>query len=652
MNRWILAISWLATLEALADSSWSLIGQTPADSSSIEVTVIDAQNGESLPFRAIVTTSEGKFADGSGRNVYEDGRFFEDGAFVAEVSPGKTKIQLSRGPEYLPLEFEVECLAKSKTSVSAQLRRWINLAERGWFCGDNHVHAKHDSHTPIRTDLSYAALQARAQGLNWITEAGSNIDYDQIEQLNTDDFMIRHSGEIRPGPYVGHLNPPGLKERFTEDFHVALIQRPLPAQAVYEEVRKRGGIVIHTHPLIPRHTLHWMGATEAWSDAVAGHTADLFDVDAGHTELLWFAMLNLGNRVGVSGHTDAALGRTRTPSPGDTRIYCRAERQDYEAFVESMSEGKTMATNGGTVFAFFEVDGQGPGADLPAGKSVTAKLNIESLKPLQSAGIYLNGERVAAFNVNGKPGPVTFEQSISIPPHRDSWLLARVQDQAGKWCLTSPVYLPAVKSEATKPADEPAAILFEISNATRFADLSRDFFAHLIVTVRQPEQLRVVELRRDGKVLQRFTPADGNQMPPDDKIPVTGIFGDYAPGSIWHPAPESAWHFQADIPVTQTGWYRIHAQTESGRELTSTEIRFDAENPLSQAISAARLIGPDTELTLWGYGADVEVEKLDGRLVKGSWWYPKDIFWRIRAQFGERDTTLGWPKEQPVERFR
>ena len=128
------------------------------------------------------------------------------------------------------------------------------------------------------------------------------------------------------------------------------------------KLRFEGGQDVWQHGrlLTPVFQLHWMGAAEPCSDAVVGQCADLFDVDSRHTEQPWFAMLSLGNRIGVSSYTDAALGRTNTLSPGDRRLYCRAERFDYATIVDAMRRGRTMATNGGPLFVFLSVDGNHP----------------------------------------------------------------------------------------------------------------------------------------------------------------------------------------------------------------------------------------------------------------------------------------------------
>ncbi len=649
MMRALAVYFWLVFCSLVGASTWEKVGEEAGDTALV-LRVTDSATGQALPFRATVKTSDGQYADGSGRGTYSDGRFFAEGETRCMVPPGEVSIEIGAGPEYRVASFGYVAESGKVATWAVALERWIDLSERGWYSGDNHVHSKHDQHVPIQTDLSYAALQARAQGLHFITEAGSNVSYDQLESLSTPTFAIRHCGEIRPGPYVGHFNPAGLHQPLPEDLYEKLIQQPLPAQALYPEIRKRGGIVIHTHPLMPRHQLHWMGASQAWSDAVLQDMADLFDVDANHTERLWFALLNLGNRIGVSGHTDAALGRKKTPSPGDSRVYCRAERVDYDHFVESMGQGRTMATNGGPIFGLFSVEDQYlPGDRMAWQDTVQAKLEVHSLAPVASAAIYQNGQRVAAFNAEKRSGALTFEQQISIPADRDSWLVARTQDVNGKWCLTSPIYIAAKEKQAPPAA---SSVLFQICNATRFATLSRDYFAHILTTVRAPETLKSVSLYRDGERVRSFSPGDGDRMPSDGKIPTSGMWGDYEEGWIWHTAGDAGHHFQGDIPIVEAGWYRVVIETDSGRQIRSSEVHFDASIPRSQSLSVAKLQGLDTELNLWGYGEDIELEKLHPKLNPGSWWYPKEIYWRVQTKFGDSDNTLGWPVEQPVERFR
>ena len=257
---------------------------------------------------------------------------------------------------------------------------------------------------------------------------------------------------------------------------------------------------------------------------------------------------------------------------------------------------------------------------------------------------------MAAFNVSGKSAPLTFEEEIEIPADRDSWLVARVQDKVGKWCLTSPVYFEG--EETGKKKGEVGTVLFQISNASRFADLGPDFFGHAIATVREPERIASVTILRDEADFTRFVPSEGNRIPADGKIPTTGMWGHYSPGWIWFPDPGNPHHFQADFEVRESGWYRVVVETDGGRFLRSSAMHFDAANPLSHSLSAGSLFGPRTELVLWGYGADIERKRLHPTLNPGSWWYPKEVYWQMKTRFGDTDSTIGWPREQPVERFR
>ncbi len=650
----VLSIALLA-IAASPASSYEVLSDQPARgaASFVQVDAVDGKTGQAIPIRVVVTDSAGGHPDGSGRGVYDDGRFFADGSFTVEARQGKTKIEISHGPNYVPLSFSLDVERSRELHLKASLQPWSAPEARGWYGGDNHVHAQHDENAIVKTDLRYAALQGRANGLSFLTEAGSDVSYADIDKLDTANFLLRYAAEIRPGPYVGHLNTPGIESPIPDDAYRSLVHRPLPAQAVFRAVRERGGVVIHTHPMTPVHQLHWMGAAEAYSDAVLGDCADLFDVDAGHSQQLWFAMLNLGNRIGVSSYTDSALGRTRTLSPGDRRVYCRAERFDYASIVEAMRGGRTMATNGGPVFAFLSFDGHEPGDTVSVtAKTVEAAIEVQSLHPLREVEMYQNGRRVAAFNVNGRQGPLDLRSQIELPQDKPSWLVARAEDQDGKWCVTSPIYFePPQEQQAKEPPPSAWAILFEINNASRFARLRPQYFAHLIVTVGAGDRLSQVELLRNGERLQVFRASEGDHLS-EDRIPVTQMEGEYAEGWIWFPDHKTPRHFQADVPITLSGWYSVVATTAEGKTIQSDAMLYEAANPASHALSIAHVSGPETKLALWGYGEDAPVADLAASPENGQWWYPRNTYWRLQTEFGDQDSDRGWPKEQPVTRFR
>src|SRR5690606_32398245 len=102
-----------------------------------------ADRQQALPLRVIVTASDGSYPDGSGRGIYSDGRFFADGRFEVSAPPGKTRIVLSSGPNYIPLEISLNAEAGREHRISARLAQWFSPEALGWYAGDNHVHVKH-----------------------------------------------------------------------------------------------------------------------------------------------------------------------------------------------------------------------------------------------------------------------------------------------------------------------------------------------------------------------------------------------------------------------------------------------------------------------------------------------------------------------------
>lgn len=627
------------------------VGTYASDSQArVTVEIKDADvSSRPLPVRAIVTAADGSFADGSGHGLYADGRFYADGQFTVTVPGGKTRIELNSGPHYVPLTIPENLTAGRSYQATVSLYRWFSPEKRGWYCGDNHVHALHDSRATVKASLAYTALQGRANGLNWITEAGSNVPYDDIDRLDTGSFLLRYAQEQRPGAYVGHVNTPGIVLPILKDRMDDIMRRPLPVQSIKQEVHALGGVVAHTHPLTPRHQLHWMGATEFFSDAVLGQCADLFDIDSRATEYMWFMALNLGNRVAASGSTDSALGRVRTTSPGDRRVYCQSEDFTYPAIVEAMRQGRTVATNGGPFFPLFSIEGHQPGdiIELEGPQAMTAHMEIHTLEGVRTAQLYRNGIRVWATNLTGRKGIIKLEKAIE--ESETCWYVLRVEDQKGRWAITSPIYIESKQRQASAPEAE--AILLEISNCTRFIELRKTFFAHLIGTVSPGETIEAVTLLKDGQALKTFLPGEGNRIE-NNRIPVTQMPGEYDTGWIWHPSCDQALHVQADFPVKDTGWYAARLRTDSGRVVTSDSIRFDASHANSRTISTAHLNGNGSSLSLWGYGEEMPLKAIKRPFVGDGWWYPKNTYWQLKTNFGEGIQQMGGGWKEAKSNFR
>jgi hypothetical protein len=118
--------------------------------------ITDADTGQPLPARVYVQHDDGRrfylsSADPRGSALrYERQNWINTNAveyhttlsahpFQAQLPPGHYRFTVERGKEWLPLVREVDVQDES-LHLDLQLQRWINMAERGWYSGDTHVH--------------------------------------------------------------------------------------------------------------------------------------------------------------------------------------------------------------------------------------------------------------------------------------------------------------------------------------------------------------------------------------------------------------------------------------------------------------------------------------------------------------------------------
>lgn len=615
----------------------------------LKIEILDADSAEKgqpvpLPARVIAITSDGEKIDGSGYGLYSDGRFYADGSLTLQVPPGTTMISLSCGPNYIPLEAKLTAKGGKTLSAYALMKNWFSPEERGWFCGDNHIHTRHDPSGDINVDEHYTALQARAEGLDYITEADGQWGFEKA--LSIPGFLYRAAQEVGTGVFTGHANTPGIQKPLPWEELSRIYGAVLPFQTLSDIVHPLGGAVIYTHTSpVPR--LHWMGATESLSDAVLGKCADAFDIANRAEELLWFAILNLGNRVAVSGSTDAVLLRRYTVPPGARRVYAKSGKLDYQAITQAIREGKTFATNGGPLFLFFSIDGYevGDRIELTSPRSYAARLEIPHLYPLRSVEIIRNGNSFASWTDFAEE-ETTSIFDFQIEERENACYIARGEDMKGNWAISSPIYISKPNYQRPKAS----LMAMEIGNFTRMAELRKDFFIHLIITTSHGK-LRKVFLLRNGDVIKEFSSEEGDYFP-SGRIPVTQPDGEYDEGWIWYPNPSSAVHFQADYPLKEGGWYGVRFETEEGEETRSAEIYFAIDNPNSQQISLLQMDSEKTKLLLRGYGEEMPLEEIKLPFEGDHWWYPQKEFWEVEAIYDGIPHSYKGGYEQAREKFK
>src|SRR6185503_2740484 len=118
--------------------------------------IADSASGKPLPARLYIQNDAGRWffptsnvpggsairyqkQAGSSTNSVERHTTLSAHPFTVDLEPGGYTFTVERGKEYHPLELRVEVGSKP-VRVRLPLRRWIRMAERGWFSGDTHSH--------------------------------------------------------------------------------------------------------------------------------------------------------------------------------------------------------------------------------------------------------------------------------------------------------------------------------------------------------------------------------------------------------------------------------------------------------------------------------------------------------------------------------
>lgn len=134
---------------------------------TLRVKVVDADTGQPTTAAAAVMSEdnvlhvpEATFADNLKDSFKGDWRvlhrqnfvawdapgrqsFYVDGAFELKLPPGRSRLVVGKGLKYAVITGNLTLQEGQALEKTVTLRRWVNMGERGWWSGDNHVHHEH-----------------------------------------------------------------------------------------------------------------------------------------------------------------------------------------------------------------------------------------------------------------------------------------------------------------------------------------------------------------------------------------------------------------------------------------------------------------------------------------------------------------------------
>jgi hypothetical protein len=502
LNDWLVISTshrvWRAGL-GLTLAVWALSHETTRAEDSpaervVQIELRDAQTDEPLAGRVYLVDAQGRhhFAravapDGKAL-VYDVERSPQSLEKHTTVSPHPFEFHLpadatltltvERGKEYHPVTREIAPPTDraDRQTVRVPLRRWIDMAGRGWYSGDTHVHRR----------LSDCPHLIEAEDLNvafplsyWVREARQPADQGPIAgqpapaviwcgpkrclwPVNTEYelftvggkphtqgavFVLNHRDQPRLGaPPVAPIadwahQEGGLLDLDKHSWNWTVMIVPRMQVDLFELSNNH---VWRTNFLFRKWTIE-MTPTNWGLDIGPEGVDEAGWIDWGFQ--IYYAFLNCGLRM----RPTAGTGSGVHPVPlGFGRVYVEVPGEfTYEGWIRGLDAGRSFVTTGPMLFARFN--------DRPAGtilrearpgQTVRVRGTAENLRPLDRVEIIVNGDVVRTVVPANQPGPdgsfvSPYDETVTLA--HSAWVAVRCFDKAKdgreRFAHTAPIHV-------------------------------------------------------------------------------------------------------------------------------------------------------------------------------------------------------------------
>lgn len=381
---------------------------------------------------------------------------------VTDLADGTYTLTVERGKEFFPESREV-VIAGNAVSLDVPLQRWSDMAAKGWYSGETHIHRTIDE---LRNVLPAEDLNVAFPLSYWVTKgfappaAGDkNLPGDiPSELIRIDDthviwprnteyeiftvgdkphtlgalFLLNHksvftAGAPPWGPIADKARTEGaLLDMDKLDWPFAMMLPPVTGAGLYE--------------LANNHIWRTEFGFRQWNSPTPPYLQPPFGATTGnerewlnYTLGMYYTLLNCGQQIQPTAGT--ANGVHPVPA-GFSRVYVHLpDGFSYEKWLQGLQAGRSFVTTGPMLLA--TVDGQDPGADfhLQQPRELPVSLDVTSEAPLAFLELIFNGVPVRTWmpqNRKRTDGAYQSQIAGSIAVKESGWLAIRAwEDRPG-----------------------------------------------------------------------------------------------------------------------------------------------------------------------------------------------------------------------------
>ena len=394
--------------------------------------------------------------------------YLTSGDFSIELPKGRWRIAVSHGMEYVPVVEELEtCGDGYIIQRTFELKRWIDLAKRGWYSGDTHVHHP----TLEEAHREFLLQQAIAEDLH-VSNILEMSHHPQTQEWKfTTEFKAAGSGEkfrthrgeywLIPGQedltifgdLVGlNIGKLAVRDQVHYDFLDLILD---------QHHEKKEAVAGFPHFAWMRHP----------GEHPAGFAWTVTSENVDYVELLQFRRwnprdyhdyLNLGFKLTAAAGSDQPWGGT----VGEVRTYVYTGQPplDPDLWFANLRKGHTFVTNGPALE--FTVDGQLPGSEIekPAGRTARAIAKVLGHPKVGLPKVLtIEGNDGILKEVTNPGGQSELSLEMELPIEKSQWLVASSVCTNGAVAHTSPVYVIVDGQPFWSPMRGPAIIAEKVN---------------------------------------------------------------------------------------------------------------------------------------------------------------------------------------------
>ena len=436
--------------------------------------VIDDATGEPLPARIYIQGADGRWhfpesvapegtairyekQNWANTNSVEFHTTLSAHPFQIDLKPGRHTVTVERGKEYVPLVKEIE-VAGEALNLDLLLHRWINMAERGWYSGDTHVHRTLDELPNVMlaedVNVTFPLVYWVTKGMTPPSAGDKNLSGD----IPSGPIEVDPTHVIWPRNTEWEVFTVGGKRHtlgavFALGHTNVFTQGAPPVGPIAEAAHRQGALLdldkhdwpwsmalvpimnVDLYELANNHMWRTEFAFTNWSTPAPAYM-NLPNGGRSGTEIDWmnytfqnyYALLNCMFPLRPSAGT--ANGVHPVPL-GFGRVYVHLPGGfSYDAWFQGLDAGRSFVTTGPMLFA--EVNEQPPGSRLEGLEGTPLKVRLTgrviSQEPMQSIEIIARGDvlqRLTPELRGTKTGAHEADFDVEIEVAESGWLAVR-----------------------------------------------------------------------------------------------------------------------------------------------------------------------------------------------------------------------------------